>query len=246
MTGASTVARRARTRRGPGRRSGLLLLSLGVPALAWGCFASGAIDAVKSAPTGTLEVVSASLGRHTLAPSACASGERQLFLGADFLDGTQGLAARLILEPSGTASLRLFPTDAPLEPGLTFGRQDCERFDLSLERTGWQINDVYDLRLRLGLDCRASSGDSVRGELTADHCHLLGPRSAGREIGARRLREARGLTSLEAHSVTRPVEVFDHHSIVDSFTCPDRQAGIAVHDGVPLRVEQSLERRHAG
>jgi len=70
MTGASTVARRARTRRGPGRRSGLLLLSLAVPALAWGCFASGAIDAMKSAPAGTLEVVSASLGSLTLAPGA--------------------------------------------------------------------------------------------------------------------------------------------------------------------------------
>ena len=171
MKGESTAARQAHARRGPVRRAGLLLLSLAVPALAWGCFASGAIDAMKSAPTGTLEVVSASLGRHTLAPGACASGERQLFLGADFLDGTRGLTARLILEPSGTASLRLFPTAEPLEEGLSFRRQDCERFDLSLERTGWQINDVYDLRVRLDLDCRASSGDSVRGELTADHCH---------------------------------------------------------------------------
>ena len=37
--------------------------------------------------------------------------------------------------------------------------------ELALERTGWQINDVYDLRVRLDVDCRASSGDSVRGEL---------------------------------------------------------------------------------
>ena len=158
-------------RRGPERRSGLLLLSLAVPALTWGCFASGAIDAVKSAPTGTLEVVSASLGSHTLVPSVCASGERQLFLGADFLDGAQGITARLILEPSGAASLRLFPTDEPLEAGLSFRRQDCDRFDLSLERTGWQINDVYDLRVRMDLDCRAATGDSVRGALTADRCH---------------------------------------------------------------------------
>ena len=126
---------------------------------------------MKSEPTGTLEVVSTSLGDHTLVPNACASGERQLFLGTDFLDSSKGMAARLIIEPAGLASLRLFPTADPLDEGLMFHRQDCNRFELSLERTGWQINDIYDLRVRLDLDCRASTGDSVRGVLTADHCH---------------------------------------------------------------------------
>ena len=171
MTRGSTVTRPAHARLASRPRPGLLLLSLVVPALHCGCIASGAIDAVKSEPTGTLEVVSTSLGDHTLVPNACVSGERQLFLGADFVDAAKGMTARLIVAPSGRASLRLFPTDEPLEEGLSFHRQDCERFDLSLDRTGWRINDVYDLRLRLDLDCRASSGDSVRGELTADHCH---------------------------------------------------------------------------
>lgn len=156
----------------PGRRrQGLLALSLLVPALHLGCFASSAFDAVKSEPTGTLEVVSTALGEHTLAPGGCLSGERHMFLGADFLDAAQGITARLIVEPTGTAMLRVFPAADPLDEGLLFRRQDCDRFDLSLEHSGWQINEVYDLRVRLDVDCRAASGDSVRGVLAADHCH---------------------------------------------------------------------------
>jgi hypothetical protein len=156
---------------GVGPRPQLLALWLVVPALHAGCFASTALDVAKSQPTGTLDVVSSSLGNFELVPTACGSGERQMFLGADFLDASRGLTARLILDPAGTASVRLFPTAKPLDAGLLFRRPDCARFDLSLERTGWQINDVYDLRVALDLDCRASDGNSVRGELAVEHCH---------------------------------------------------------------------------
>ena len=158
-----------RARVGP--HAPLLALWLVVPALHAGCFASTALDVAKSEPHGALAVVSSSLGNVQLAPTACVSGERQMFLGADFLDASSGLTARLILDPVGTASVRLFPAAQPLDAGLLFRRQDCTRFELSLERTGWQINDVYDLRVGVDLDCRTSDGDSVRGELTVDHCH---------------------------------------------------------------------------
>jgi hypothetical protein len=136
-----------------------------------GCFANSALQAVTDQPVGTVSLVSATLGSHTLVPTACASGEQQLFLGADFLDTSQGLTMRLILDPTGSASIRVFRSSNPLDRGVLIERPDCDDLQLSLERTGWRINDIFDLRVRIELDCHAASGDSLQGKLAVDHCH---------------------------------------------------------------------------
>jgi hypothetical protein len=120
---------------------------------------------------GTLTLVSGTLGNLTLTPAVCVSGERQLFLGTDFLDNNQGLTTRLIVDPTGGTSIRVFRSSSPLDRGLLLQRHDCDQLQLSLERTGWRINDVYDLRVSLEVDCRLPTGDSLRGQLAADHCH---------------------------------------------------------------------------
>jgi hypothetical protein len=129
-----------------------------------------ALDAAKSEATGTVHLTSATLGAHTLLPTACVSGERHLFLGVDFL-GDQGITTRLIVDPTGAASLRLFAADRPLDQGVLFHRQDCSRFQLSLDRTGWRIDEVYDLRVSFDFDCRTAAGDAAKGALVAAHCH---------------------------------------------------------------------------
>ena len=48
---------------------------------------------------------------------------------------------------------------------------DCSVFHFSLERTGWRINDIYALRVRLELSCSLPSGDAVQGSLTAARCY---------------------------------------------------------------------------
>ena len=106
-----------------------------------------------------------------LRPTLCRSGEHQVFLGADFLDEAQGLVARLVIDPLGEPTLRVFRDDAPLERGALFTRADCARFELELERTGWQINDVYALRVRVDVDCESGEGDSVAGSVGAESCH---------------------------------------------------------------------------
>ena len=148
----------------------LLLLLCGLALLSAGCVAGTALNAEKAEPAGAVTLKSPTLGDRTLKPAACQSGEHQLFLGADFLDG-QGVTTRLILEPTGAASLRFFDAAHPLDPGVLFRRQDCGRFELSLERNGWRINDIYDLRIRLDFDCRAASGETAAGHLATDHCH---------------------------------------------------------------------------
>jgi len=148
--------------------SAVLLSSLAL--LAAGCATAPALQSAKAEPAGGVTLRSQALGERTLQPTACQSGEHQLFLGADFPDG-QGITTRLILEPTGAASLRFFDAAHPLDPGVLFRRQDCGRFELSLDRTGWRINDFYDLRVSLDFDCRTASGDAAAGHLAADHCH---------------------------------------------------------------------------
>ena len=151
-------------------RSAPLALPLLIALLHSGCIVGDALQVAKDKTTGTVELASAVFGNFTLAPTVCASGERALFLGADFLDD-QGITTRLILDPTGAASLRLFRAAPALDPGLLFRRQDCSRFQLSLERSGWQVNDVYDLRVSLEFDCRTPAGDTATGSLLAEHCH---------------------------------------------------------------------------
>jgi len=147
-----------------------VLLLLAAP-VHLGCFASSAPNSAAAHPAGTIQLISSSLGNHGLEPTACTSGERQLFLGADFVDGQEGLTTRLIIDPAGSASVRVFPATQPLEQGLVFRRSDCSRFELSLERTGWRINDIYDLRVSLEVACRSTTGDSIDGTLDVSHCH---------------------------------------------------------------------------
>ncbi|MFO1315621.1 MAG: hypothetical protein U1F58_08440 [Burkholderiales bacterium] len=148
---------------------GLSTLVVAAALLQCGCAAS-VMDS-GSAPTGALQVASASSGTFALAPSACVSGERQLFLGADLLDTARGTTTRLILEPTGEASIRIFRSADPLDRGILFRRADCSRFRLSLDRSGWRVNDIYDVGVSLDVDCRTASGDSLQGTLAAAHCH---------------------------------------------------------------------------
>ena len=147
-------------------------LILGLLALGQGaCFASVPGLSRDAPPIGALAFATPALGEQTLAPASCLSGEHQLFLGADFVDPGSGWTARLLLEPTGAASLRVFEAARPLEPGVVFDRHDCSTFQLSLERTGWQIDEIYDLRVSLDVDCRNAAGDSAKGRLAVDHCH---------------------------------------------------------------------------
>lgn len=142
--------------------------------LSAGCAVGTALPVGKAELAGGVTLRSRTLGDRTLKPDACRSGEHQLFLGADFPENqgdNQGITTRLIVEPTGDVSLRFFEAAHPLDPGVLFRRQDCGRLELSLDRNGWRINDIYDLRVSLDFDCRNASGDTAGGHLTVDHCH---------------------------------------------------------------------------
>lgn len=135
------------------------------------CVVSSALDAMKDEAAGRVELTGPAGGLVELRPVRCASGERELFLGADFTS-TSGATARIIVDPHGTATLRFFEREDRLTQGLVFTRAECETFHLDLHRTGWRVNKVYDLSVRAEFSClRASDGAAARGTLSAAHCH---------------------------------------------------------------------------
>jgi hypothetical protein len=151
-------------------RSKRLALLLTVAMLHSACVISSALDAAKDLPSGEAQFVDAHGAPVAFAPTSCVSGEHQVFLGVDFLDAA-GNTARLFVDPLGNASLRFFAAATPLNPGLVFHRDECESFQLSLKRTGWQINEIYDLSASLKFSCRSASGASATGDLRSGHCH---------------------------------------------------------------------------
>ena len=145
-------------------------LALGVALLHSGCVVSSAIEAARDEPEGTARFTQADGSRNDFEAVSCGSGEHQLFLGADFADA-DNRTVRVVVDPRGAATLRYFDSSQPLEPGLLFHRADCERFELSLERTGWQIDEIYDLAVTIDFSCRLPSGATGAGALVATHCH---------------------------------------------------------------------------
>jgi hypothetical protein len=152
------------------RSSRAVLVAMSTVSLT-GCFASLPVATPEQTSLGTVTLAAGALDTDALVPMVCLSGEREVFNGADFLDTRRGLVLRLIVTPDGTGSIRVFDAAHPLETGLLFGREDCSLFELSLERTGWRINDVVDLRVSLAVGCRKANGDFLQATLTAGHCH---------------------------------------------------------------------------
>jgi hypothetical protein len=120
--------------------------------------------------SGTLSVAGPAFGEVTLAPRVCHSGELQSFLGADFVDSDTGLVARLAIEPLSGPGVRVFKAAEPFGAALVMRPSDCEVFRFEHERNGWQLNDVYIVRVWLELECRLASGDRVQGDLRAEAC----------------------------------------------------------------------------
>lgn len=160
----------------PAAAPGALLLAAAL--LSTGCFslAGGPLPgtAAADAPPGVLGSMSVSsplLGNATVAPTACSSGERQQFLGGDFLDAASGLAIRLVVDPLEGPGARVFDTSDPYRKSVVLRRGECTAFHFSLEETGWRVNDVRDYRLSLELDCALPDGTTVHGSVSTTHCH---------------------------------------------------------------------------
>jgi hypothetical protein len=148
-----------------------LTAALALALAAAGCLSTGAVAGDGAAePLGLFE---ASFdGRQTvrLVPTRCDSGDPQLFLGVDLASEEVRAVVRLVVDPLVGPVARLFDADHPFERTAVFQRADCRRFELSLEETGWTINDVRVRKIELDLDCTLPEGARLSGRATAGHC----------------------------------------------------------------------------
>jgi hypothetical protein len=126
--------------------------------------------ASESQALGSFSVASQTFGNVTVSPTACAGGDRQLFLGGDLSAPGSPVVLRLVVDPLEGPAVRLFSSEAPYDTSVVFRRADCTVFHFSLDDTGWRVNDIYDHRLTLQLEC-AKPGESVSGSASSTHCH---------------------------------------------------------------------------
>jgi hypothetical protein len=110
------------------------------------------------------------LGQQTVAPTSCAAGERQVFLGVDLLDEGAGIVTRLVVDPATGPVVRAFKAASPFDATVLFHRSECRVFHFSLDSTGWRIDHIDELRMSLELDCQLPSGDSIGGRASAPGC----------------------------------------------------------------------------
>lgn len=128
----------------------------------------------EGAPAGALgsfTVSSPLLGEVTVAPTVCAAGDRQQFLGGDFHDPVSNLVVRLVVDPLEGPAARVFDLGDRFQRSVVLRRSECAVFHFSLEHTGLTINDVRDYRLSLELDCALADGTTVHGSVSSTHCH---------------------------------------------------------------------------
>jgi len=144
-------------------------------ALLSGCLASMPVGGSKTAPgqptaLGSFAVASPTLGNAVLAPTACAAGDRELFLGAEFSTAGSDLVVRLVVDPLVGPAVRVYSSEAQFDRTVVFRRSECGVFHFSLDSTGWRVNEMNDYRLTLELDC-TRPGESIKGSASATHCH---------------------------------------------------------------------------
>ena len=173
MKDSSSMKRRS------ARAKGLASLLGAAVALSTGCFSfpamplrgNAANDGAPPGILGSFTVSSPVLGNATVAPTGCASGGLQQFLGGDFSDPASGLVVRLVVDPLEGPVARVFDAADPFRRGVVLRRSECASFHFSLEHTGLTINDVRDYRLSLELDCALADGTTVHGSASTTHCH---------------------------------------------------------------------------
>lgn len=131
---------------------------------------AGCASTPPGSPEDALLLSGPTFGSRTLRAGSCYSGENRIFYGAGVVDPESGLEARVVIDPIDGPVVRLLAT-ADERRSLVLRRAQCRSFVAEVERTGSWTNGVNEVSLRLTLDCRAPSGDRVRGSLVRASCN---------------------------------------------------------------------------
>jgi hypothetical protein len=100
-------------------------------------------------------------------PSACLSGEHEQFFG--FILGAPPVVVRAVVDPLQGPGLRV--TGLEGADGMVVYPYQCEKLELTVEPTGWRVNDFQDLSGTLDVLCSRADGSRVEGTVDVRHCH---------------------------------------------------------------------------
>jgi len=151
-------------------RAAVALLPLALTACVSAGPAGEGGPATPGEPLGLFEVAGDAGPTARLSPTRCDSGDPELFLGVDLVDEAQGLVVRLVFDPLDGPILRVFDLAAPHERTVLFFPDECAHFEVSLEPTGWEVNEVRLFRVDLDLDCTTAEGARLTGRAQAGSC----------------------------------------------------------------------------
>jgi len=103
--------------------------------------------------------------------TTCESGEHQSFLGADLRAAENGPVVRIVIDPLTGPAVRVFDPADPARRTATYRRNDCRKFEVELEDTGWKVNELRDYRVTLDIQCEHGNGSYLAGSAKLEHCH---------------------------------------------------------------------------
>ena len=134
-----------------------------------GCVSMPGAKTGDASVNGELAVAGPTFGETQLRVEQCASGEHQVFLGADFT-GASPIVVRLAIDPLTGPGVRVYDSAQPFGKAFVVRQSECDHFHFSLERSNWRINDIWVLHLTLDIDCSTPSGDAIRGTIASASC----------------------------------------------------------------------------
>lgn len=170
-TGVVDPRDQPRPPQGPTRRPvGVMLLVAGVVVALLGVFAAFIYAEAWSKADGTLSSSGPPLGRFDAHIVGCRSGAAFMpqFLGAD-LDATGEARVRVVGKGSSDATVLVWAPNA--ETPLPLRAADCSTFDVGVEMTGSEVNDVRAVDGHARLECALPAGGRVTADIVFDACH---------------------------------------------------------------------------
>jgi len=139
------------------------------------CFPARPIEPVAGASSdaalGMFRFTSPRGDTQTIEPTSCVAGDRQFFLGGDFADAKSSSIVRLVVEPLQWPAVRVISPSASDQSPIVFKRPECKALRVTFEPTGWRVDDVYDYRITLDVDCTRADGTALVGGASTTHCH---------------------------------------------------------------------------
>ena len=118
---------------------------------------------------GQLESRGEPLGDWVMTPDECRSGQVQDFYGVDLHSSADTqLGVRIIRDPprGDLVNVNIPGSD---NRAVQFSADQCDRFDVAIERTSKSKNDIRLLDGHLQLDCKTTGG-RIHGDITFTNC----------------------------------------------------------------------------